>query len=215
MTVIMSNTKQIYSLLLAAVTSMALLSACNNDSTNSALAGLPVDIREVLQMPESSFKALDWEQLVPTDDWEALQNPPTLIGEITEGGFEDRISGPMGSPIPGAGTGRYAQALSSSRVIEDLDGSAAKIPGFIVPIEFSEDNRLMEFFLVPYFGACFHLPPPPPNQIIHVTSALGAEFESVYDPVWILGRLKTKSMSNHIAMAAYSMDLHSQQPYSE
>ena len=25
---------------------------------------------------------------------------------------------------------------------------------------------MTQFFLVPYFGACLHMPPPPPNQII-------------------------------------------------
>ncbi|MEM7361291.1 MAG: DUF3299 domain-containing protein, partial [Pseudomonadota bacterium] len=186
-----------------------------NNGASSAFAGLPEEIREVLEQPESAFKELEWEQLAPADDWEALQNPPSLIGEITEGGFEDRISGPLGSLGAAAGSGRYAQALSSARVVGELDGSFSKIPGFIVPIEFSEDNKLMEFFLVPYFGACFHLPPPPPNQIVHVTSAIGADFESVYDPVWILGRLKTATKTNHIATAAYSMDLHSQTAYTE
>jgi uncharacterized protein len=44
----------------------------------------------------------------------------------------------------------------------------ARVPGYMVPLEDNLDE-VTEFLLVPYPGACIHVPPPPPNQIIHVT----------------------------------------------
>lgn len=62
----------------------------------------------------------------------------------------------------------YKSALISTNVVEDVIGRAVSISGFIVPLEVSEDRSIRSFFLVPYYGACIHYPPPPPNQIIYV-----------------------------------------------
>ena len=59
----------------------------------------------------------------------------------------------------------------------DVEG---RIPGFVVPLKTTEDIRILEFFLVPYYGACIHVPPPPPNQIIHVKYKEGFTLEALY-----------------------------------
>jgi len=82
-------------------------------------------------------------------------------------------------------------------------------------VEFGEDNLVTGFFLVPYFGACFHEPPPPPNQTVYVTTQTPIEVESVYDPVWVMGTIKTEQTGNDIATAAYKMDLSSHEAYTE
>ncbi|MFP3457944.1 DUF3299 domain-containing protein, partial [Psychrobacter sp. SIMBA_152] len=69
-------------------------------------------------------------------------------------------------------------------VVEALDGKKVRIPGYVVQLEGDADN-VTEFLLVPYFGACIHVPPPPPNQIIHVEYAEGVPYENTYDAVWI------------------------------
>src|SRR5690606_18432104 len=51
--------------------------------------------------------------------------------------------------------------------LRKLNGVEVRIPGFMVPLEDTE-TRVTEFLLVPYFGACIHTPPPPPNQMVHV-----------------------------------------------
>ncbi len=50
------------------------------------------------------------------------------------------------------------------RVRLDLNDKDVRIPGFIVPLEYKESEIVTRFLLVPYFGACIHEPPPPPNQ---------------------------------------------------
>ena len=63
------------------------------------------------------------------------------------------------------------QQSANAPVNTELDGKQVKIPGFIVPLDVAKDGTVSEFFLVPYFGACIHVPPPPPNQIVYVTTS--------------------------------------------
>jgi hypothetical protein len=62
-------------------------------------------------------------------------------------------------------------------------------------LEFSRE-KITEFLLVPYVGACIHVPPPPPNQIVHVKTAekKGYVMKDMYDPVWITGVISAQSM---------------------
>lgn len=47
----------------------------------------------------------------------------------------------------------------------------------------------MEFLLVPTAGACIHTPPPPANQIVHVRYPEGIDVKTLYDAVWVSGRI--------------------------
>ena len=49
------------------------------------------------------------------------------------------------------------------RIRIDLNEKEVRIPGFIVPVDFEQQQTITRFLLVPYFGACIHEPPPPPN----------------------------------------------------
>ena len=79
----------------------------------------------------------------------------------------------------------------------DLDGKIIKVPGYVLPLEFS-DTKTVEFLLVPFVGACIHTPPPPPNQMIHVHFEPGFENRGLYTPVYITGRLS--AISSTIAL---------------
>jgi len=61
----------------------------------------------------------------------------------------------------------------SRSVRADLDGKTVSIGGYMLPLEYS-GTKVTEFLLVPYLGACIHVPPPPPNQIVHVKIAQGS-----------------------------------------
>src|SRR5262245_61660808 len=43
-----------------------------------------------------------------------------------------------------------------------LEGKLVRLPGYVLPLEFS-GKKVTEFLLVPWYGACIHTPPPPPN----------------------------------------------------
>ena len=96
-----------------------------------------------------------------------------------------------------------------------MNGRAIKVPGFIVPLEFNEEQKVTEFFLVPYFGACIHVPPPPPNQIIFVKAENGIEQQELYEPFWLEGVVKTEVSERELGTSAYTMELHTLKPYEE
>ncbi|RAP24692.1 hypothetical protein DID73_01025 [Candidatus Marinamargulisbacteria bacterium SCGC AG-343-K17] len=53
--------------------------------------------------------------------------------------------------------------------LKKLNHQPIQASGFIVPLEMDEyADEVKEFLLVPDPLACIHVPPPPPNQIIHV-----------------------------------------------
>ena len=98
------------------------------------------------------------------------------------------------------------QQAPHAPVVKALDGKNVRLPGYIVPLEVSEEGRVTEFLLVPYFGACIHVPPPPSNQIVHVFSELGVKVEELYQPYWIEGPMQVKASTSELADAGYSME---------
>ena len=77
--------------------------------------------------------------------------------------------------------------------------------GYVVPLDFEATN-VKEFLLVPFVGACIHVPPPPPNQIIYVKTAQGFDVEGSFDPVYVTGTLKVASQYTGLAETGYAID---------
>ena len=89
--------------------------------------------------------------------------------------------------------------LKTHETNQSLSGKAVRIPGYLLPLEFT-GKRVTEFFLVPYVGACIHIPPPPPNQIIHVHSKEGFVSDGgLYSPVWVSGRLEIENSESRLS----------------
>jgi hypothetical protein len=80
-------------------------------------------------------------------------------------------------------------------IVEELNGQLVRIPGYLLPLEIS-GAKITEFLLVPYVGACIHVPPPPPNQIIYVKAKKNDGYNSkkIFEPVWVTGVISAKSM---------------------
>ena len=129
---------------------------------------------------ESVVRELDWLELLPKDEIKALTEAATVEHK---GMFK-------------------AQQQGSSRVVKALDGSKVRIAGYIVPVEVN-DQKMTEFFIVPYFGACIHVPPPPPNQIILAKLAKPIPVTDIYDAYWVEGTLDVEATQNDIAASAY------------
>ena len=72
---------------------------------------------------------------------------------------------------------------------------------------------MTEFLLVPYFGACIHVPPPPSNQIIHVNTELGVMLDALYQPFWVEGPLKVEHSSSELAEVGYQLAAEKIYPY--
>ena len=89
--------------------------------------------------------------------------------------------------------------------VKELDGRFVKVPGFIVPLESDEGGLLKEFLLVPYFGACIHSPPPPPNQVVYVELDKPFLLTNMYDPYWITGTIRTQLYDGDMAESEYRL----------
>ncbi|ASP32685.1 DUF3299 domain-containing protein [Labrenzia sp. VG12] len=90
----------------------------------------------------------------------------------------------------------------------DLDGKTAELTGYILPVRFEED-RLIDFLLVPYIGACVHVPAPPRNQMVFVTGAQGIEAERPHTLYFaeysVTGKLAVKDTDTRFGAAAYEL----------
>jgi len=105
------------------------------------------------------------------------------------------------------------EQIGTYNVVQSLDGEKIRIPGYVVPLDFSAKSEHDEFLLVPYFGACLHTPPPPPNQIIYVQADPAAKIPNIYDPVWLEGTMKTGKFSSELGNSAYELSLSKVEPY--
>lgn len=98
------------------------------------------------------------------------------------------------------------ELLELAPVNKELAGRMIKLPGFALPIEHDGD-KVTEFLLLPYHGACLHVPAPPANQIVYVRIPGGTTAASkVYDTVWVTGRLSIEHIENDMAESGYVMD---------
>lgn len=104
------------------------------------------------------------------------------------------------------------RAWSQAPVRGDLDGKPIRIAGFVVPLGGSH-RAMKEFLLVPYFGACIHVPPPPANQIIHVKSAKPLSGIRSMDAVWVKGTLRAALSDTAMGTSGYRLELVSSEPY--
>ncbi|MBL0937443.1 MAG: DUF3299 domain-containing protein [Gemmatimonadaceae bacterium] len=98
--------------------------------------------------------------------------------------------------------------------LKKLDGKLVRIPGFVVPLDdFQEEGA--EFLLVPYYGACVHTPPPPPNQIVMVEMTGKKAIKlNLFDAVWMSGRLKISSVESPYGTVGYQLEGLKVEPYS-
>lgn len=111
-----------------------------------------------------------------------------------------------GVDVDGLLAQRSVIAERGRAVIPLLNGLKVRIPGYLLPLEFS--GRLVsEFLLVPWVGACIHTPPPPPNQIVHVVPEKPVEMAGMFAPVWVTGELKTGEIQKSLSMIDGTSDI--------
>lgn len=105
------------------------------------------------------------------------------------------------------------QTMPNAPVVADLEGVLIKLPGYVVPLETDAKGQVTEFLLVPYFGACIHVPPPPSNQIVHVRYPQGVVQEALYQPFWVEGPLRVMQTRSDLAETGYAMQADRVYPY--
>jgi hypothetical protein len=96
-------------------------------------------------------------------------------------------------------------------IVPELDGKHVSIGGYVVPLDF-DATTVKEFLLVPFVGACIHVPPPPANQIIYVKTEKGFEVGGQFDPVTVTGKINTSVAFTGLADAGYTITAESVEP---
>lgn len=104
------------------------------------------------------------------------------------------------------------EVLADAPVVEAYDGLTVKIAGFVVPLE-QDEERVLSFLLVPYYGACIHTPPPPANQIIHVQTQGGFPTPGLDEPVYVTGLMRTQKHHSELGSAGYTLYAGAVEPY--
>jgi len=164
---------------------------------------------------DSDYQTIQWNDLLTKKDITALMNPPDELFDIADGSEEDKLSNAFTNALNLATDNEYQRALSSTIVREEFNNKKIRIAGFIVPITVDSSQNITEFFLVPYYGACIHVPPPPPNQIIFSQIDQPLQLDDISNPFWAEGTFSTKLIENKIATSAYSMKVEHMELYEE
>jgi uncharacterized protein len=137
----------------------------------------------------------NWEQLLPPAERDhfSLIPPPPL---------HDYLSNDAATVQSG-----------SSQVNAALDGTGIQLVGFVVPLALTPKGDVSEFFLVPYVGACIHVPPPAPNQMVYVKLSSAMSLQMLYRAYRMSGTMHANARGSNLGRAMYSMDVRHIEPY--
>lgn len=167
---------------------------------------------------------LNWEDLLPEGEMESLiEQYDRYVEELERQLMQNRRSlssadsaySDLDPVIEEGSSFDVMPQLGTFKAVDDLDGKDIRIPGYIVPFDFSDEGKYSEFLLVPYFGACVHVPPPPPNQIIYVTTDKPVEIQDTWQAFYAEGILNTEKHMNSLGSAAYTLRLRTLEVYTE
>ena len=149
---------------------------------------------------QAALEETDWLDLMPESDRQALLDMPELSHDTPEADSDFYVPGGLRSADK-----NMPAVMYSAQTIPALDGTKILLGGYPVPLETNPQGNFVEFFLVPYPGACIHVPPPPPNQIVLVRYPKGIELADIYTPLWVEGTLRVEVSSNQLADSAYTI----------
>jgi hypothetical protein len=150
---------------------------------------------------EGGYRTITWDDLMPKD-WD----PAAPFKGLDLAKLKDS------DPRAMEAMSRMRKEWDHAPVNKELDGKRIRIPGFVVSLDGGPDE-LREFLLVPYFGACIHVPPPPANQIIHVVPDKPAKGFRSMDTVWVSGVMKLEPSQTTMGNSGYVLTAQKVLPY--
>lgn len=144
-------------------------------------------------MPAPNYREIDWDDLIPKD-WD----PMAAFKGMNLSRLKDS------DPKAIEALEKMKAAWAEAPVEPSLGGKRVKLAGFVVPLE-RKGDAVLELLLVPYFGACIHVPPPPANQIVHVILKKPAEGLKIMDAYWVSGTLGLQHGDSSLGIYGYRM----------
>ena len=137
---------------------------------------------------------LEWRDLIPAAGGVTMETLRS-IGIVQHG----EMSAPAEQPDAAGVTTQY-------------DGKTVRLPGYVVPLDFSGIG-VTAFILVPYVGACIHVPPPPANQLVLVTTERPYENTDLFEPVTVTGTFRSSATKTDLAEIGYTLSADRIEPY--
>jgi len=157
--------------------------------------------------PAADVQVDRWDALMPAGD--NFQRPPPQIGQarnppgVSAGLIDDNGAGTLPWAVIDHSSPNRAKQFGSSEVVQALDGKRFSLDGYVVPLGTNDAGQVNELLFVPFYGACIHVPPPPPNQIIHVVLAEPIDLPELWNPYRLAGTLRVQRFDADIASASY------------
>ena len=156
-------------------------------TTVAACAALPRAARAI------TAREITWEELIP---------PGVPYSEIIGEGEMDEMND-FWRPI-------FDE--NATKLNPELDGAYIRMPGFVLPLEF-DATSVTTFVLVPFLGACLHIPPPPANQLVFVTPKTPWPNNELWEPVWVTGEMTHELQSTEVAEVGYALTADAMETY--
>lgn len=156
------------------------------------------------KIDSSGAVEIKWEDLVPKGF-----NPEEILKSYNIDNLPDT------DPRAIAAYNAIQAAMDNAPVVADLNGKTIKLPGYMVPLD-TDTKQASTFLLVPYFGACIHVPPPPLNQTVFVNAEKSyTKLAPMFDAVWVTGEIHTERTSSSLAEAGYTIKASKVEAYQE
>jgi hypothetical protein len=148
-------------------------------------------------------REIGWEELLPEGEEERL-------AELYQQQMAMLYSG---GPIAEGSAADVMVQIGTFNTVKELNQTKVRIPGYTVPFEFGANAEISEFLLVPYYGACLHAPPPPPNQTVFAIADEPIKLRNLAQAVWLEGTLYTQTQESELADAAYTIRIERVEKY--
>ena len=154
--------------------------------------------------PATSVKTITWDDLLPTHWANEIKLQMAAVGRL--GFLVD------GSEQANEAMQQLRKKWDNAPIDPTHINSAIRIAGYVVSLD-ANRKQISEFLLVPYFGACIHLPPPPANQIILVRFKKPTSKLASMDTVWVQGMLREARVDTGLAVTGYTLEGSISEPY--
>lgn len=158
------------------------------------------------QSSEASFKEIIWDDLLPSKWVSEIKLQMAAVGKL--GFLVD------GSEEANQAMQRLRKKWDNAPIEPTFLNQNIRIAGYVVTLD-ANKKQISEFLLVPYFGACVHLPPPPANQIILVRLRKPVSKLAAMDTVWVQGVLREARVDTGVAVTGYALETAMTEPYVE
>jgi len=159
------------------------------------VSAIDESVSQSIENSDVNAREIDWDALIP-EDWQ----PETLFEQYDVDELSD--DDPRAQEL----LEKLLALWKEAPVVPTLEGQRLKLPGFVVPLEMDVE-KIDQFLLVPYYGACIHVPPPPANQTVHVVTGEGRAFEGqLFDTVWVSGTMRVEKLDSELATSGYRLE---------